>query len=241
MKTPNHIGIIIDGTRRYARANNLSLREAYNLGAERVYETIRWVLVDFNIKELSFYTFSYDNLQRPSEEREAVLKVQEETFKKWIDDSFFNKEEIGVKFAGEYENIPSTMFMCCNDLEEKTKNNKKRQLNILLGYMGHREIGKAVRRMLEKEDEGMLKGLLKFGLHDSISILCDNIQENLDIFSPVDLIIRTANEHRISGFMPWQSEYAEFYFIDKPWPEIEKRDIENALEDYARRERRRGQ
>lgn len=236
---PNHVGVIIDGTRRFARENKMPLDKVYEIGSGKVYDTIKWLFSDFDVNEVTIYAFSYDNLQRTSEERDAVLNVQEKAFSKWMDDPFFNN--IRIQFVGEYTNIPYSLFMVCGRLEEETRKNRDKKLNILMGYMGYREVAKAVRKVLVEEEWGNLAGILKMGSSDTITILSEKIQEKLDITTPIDLLIRAGGDRRISGFPPWQSQYAELYFIDKYWPAIKKEDIVNAIKDYSKRERRKGE
>ena len=235
----NHVGVIIDGTRRFARENKMPLRKVYELGAKKLYNAIKWLFSDFDVNEVTIYAFSYDNLQRTSKERDAVFDVQEKEFSKWLADPFF--KNIQVNFVGEYTNIPYSLFMVCGRLEEETKKNKGKKLNILMGYLGYREVANAVRKVLMEEDWGNLAGILKMGTSDTITILSDRIQEKLDITTPIDLLIRTGGESRTSGFPPWQLQYAELCFIDKYWPAIEKKDIVGAINDYSERERRKGE
>lgn len=236
---PNHVGIIIDGTRRFARENKMPLQRVYELGAEKVYNTLKCLFSDFDVNEISLYAFSYDNLRRTSKERDAVFSVQEKEFTKWLNDPFF--KNIRVKFVGEYINIPYSLFMTCSHLEEETKENKDKKLNILMGYLGHREVANAVRKVLIAENWSTLAGILKLNMSDAVTILSEKIQEKLDITTPIDLLIRTGGDLRTSGFPPWQIEYAELWFINKYWPAIEREDIENAIKDYSKRERRKGE
>lgn len=235
---PNHAGVIIDGTRRYSKKHSVPLRETYVIGARRVYDTVGWMFNDFGVNELTVYAFSYDNLKRTSEERDTVFAVQESEFAKWVDDPLF--DNVRVRFVGEYTDIPYPLFMTCNKLEEKTKKNEDKRLNILMGYIGYREVANAVRKILKEEDGSTLSGVLKLASSDATTILSDKIRENMMIKTPVNLIIRTGAENRISGFLPWQSEYAELFFLDKLWPEIEKEDMEKVFKEYEKREKRKG-
>jgi undecaprenyl diphosphate synthase len=228
-----HLGIIIDGNRRFSKRTGLPYNQVYKLGAQKVYEVVRYVFTKTDIPELSIYALSYDNLLRKSKELDAILKSQKEEFDRWIDDSFFEKYDIKIRFIGELNLLPIGVVKSCIALMEKTSNNKGKTLNLLMAYFGSREIVLAVERILKH------KNIFANGNGKNIDVQ-DLIQQNLSIKEPVDLIIRTGGGARLSGFLPWQSEYAELYTIKKLWPEVEAKDIQEAIEYYNTIEAKKG-
>lgn len=228
-----HLGIIIDGNRRFAKRTTLPYNQVYKLGAQKVYEVVHYVFTNTEIQELSVYALSYDNLLRKSKELDAIMKSQKAEFDRWIDDSFFDKNGIKIRFVGELKLLPIGIVKSCISLMEKTANNKEKTLNILMAYFGNREIVLAVERVLKHKS-------LYANENDNNVNIQELIQENLSIKDPVDMIIRTGGGSRLSGFLPWQSEYAELYTIKTLWPEIETKDIQRAIEYYNTVEMKRG-
>lgn len=223
MNQVKHLGIIIDGNRRYSKKAKLPFDEVYKIGAKKVYDVIRFVFEKTDVEELSIYALSYDNLLRKSPELDAILKSQKEEFYEWVDDPFFSKNGIKVRFIGELNALPTDVLKSCIAVMEETSKNDKKTLNILMAYFGSMEIVKAVQKLLRRKnfysdaENNNVKGL---------------IQQALDVKNPVNLIIRTGGGSRLSGFLPWQSEYAELYVTKKLWPEIEDSDIKEAINHY---------
>ncbi len=226
---PSHLGVIIDGNRRYAKKSGKSLVEVYTLGATKVYNTVRFVFTKTNINELTIYALSYDNLVRNSDEIRPILNAQKETFEKWLTDDIFAKNKIQVRFIGELELLPKDIKKVCDKLGKMTSINTKKTLNILMAYSSHREIGKTIDKIIKditldyRNSEGK----------EHITDIVNNIGKNLDITTPVNLIIRNADEKRLSDFLLWQSNYAEMYSIEKLWPEITEKDIKKALTYFS--------
>jgi undecaprenyl diphosphate synthase/tritrans,polycis-undecaprenyl-diphosphate synthase [geranylgeranyl-diphosphate specific] len=217
----SHLGVIIDGNRRYAKNNDIELEEAYARGAYKVYAVIRHVFEETMIREMSIYAISQENLLRESKELDAMLTIQKQTFDKWASDPFFKEKGIRIRFVGERSALPAEFLKSCEALEEMTAQNKDRTLNMLVAYAGRREISAAVK--------GILRDAISKGTDIKGMDVERLIAENLSVREPVDLIIRTAGGHRLSGFLPWQSHYAEIIAIDKLWPEVEMEDIDRAI------------
>lgn len=228
----NHLGVIIDGNRRYAKGNSMELEKAYTRGAEKVYETIRHIFGDTSIREMSIYAISYENLMRKSDEVDAMLRIEKRAFDDWAGDPFFKERGIRIRFVGERDTLPADFLESCEALERMTSENTERTLNILVAYAGRREISSAVRKILRDaasngtETESMDVEML--------------IAENLSVKEPVDLIVRTAGGNRLSGFLPWQSDYAEIIAINKLWPEVEMDDIDQAIIRFCNGKTRHG-
>lgn len=230
-----HVGIIIDGNRRYAKREGLGGMEAYRLGAQKVYEVINFILGKTNITELSIYALSRDNLLRKSDELNPIIEAEKVAFDSWYADPFFEQNGIKVKFVGDLSLLPESVRETCAKLQSKTQNYGKKRLNILIAYIGHHEISSAFHNVLDIHEIHKSKGMYldKAQTHKLI-------EQNLQVTTPVDLVIRTAGEHRLSGFLPWQTQYAEYYTIDKLWPEVEIEDIRKIVSEFEKKEVKRG-
>ena len=233
-KMPTHIAVILDGNRRWALQKGYPKWFGHEIGAKRVKELIRWCL-ELNIRIVTLYVLSTENLKRDPFELNHLFKILEENLEESINDDTFDKYHIKFKAIGCTELLPNKIRNLISKLEEKTKNYNKYYLNIAVAYGGRAEIINAVKRILKDVTEGKL-----------------NIDEiNEDIFekylftahlpypSP-DLIIRTSGEERLSNFLLWQSAYSELCFLEVYWPEFRKIDLWRAIRIYQRRSRRFG-
>ncbi len=220
-----HLGVIIDGNRRYGKNTGRGLEEAYRLGADKVYEVVRHVFEKTGIREISIYALSSENLLRRSEEVDAMLRIQKRAFDDWAVDPFFGEKGIQIKFVGDKSMLPPDFRESCRALEEKTSDNRERTLNILVAYGGRHEISSAVESIIR---EAVAKRSEERGMN--VETL---ISENLCVKNPVDLIIRTGGGHRLSGFLLWQSDYAEIVAMEKLWPEVEMEDIDRAIVEFC--------
>ena len=230
-----HVGLIIDGNRRYARREGLDGKQVYALGARKVYEVIKFVLGSTEVTELSIYALSRDNLLRKSVELNAVIMAEKDAFNQWYKDPFFEEKSIQIKFVGDLALLPETVRESCARLQGKTEKYNLKRLNILIAYMGHHEISSAFHNAIDTHDINRSKGIVldKSKTHELI-------EKNLQVTTPVDIVIRTANEHRLSGFLPWQTQYAEFYTINKLWPEVEIEDIRLIINEFESKEAKHG-
>ncbi len=240
-----HLGLIIDGNRRHAKKYGMSLKEAYRVGAFKVRLALDWVFTEFKIPELSIYALSHDNLNRPFVQLSPVFHVQAKEYEKWLSDPFFENSGTKVSFYGHFGSLPSYYIDSCKKIAEKTKDCAKKKLNILVGYNGQREIAAAVRKWLENQREKTVAQVI--GELDAadppangVGHLRNHFWKNMDVQTPLDLVIRTGLGIRNSGFLTWQSEYAELYGIQKLWPEMTKEDFTVAIENFKKQPRKRG-
>lgn len=217
----NHLAIIIDGNRRWAKNKGLPSFNGHKKGFEKVIEMGEYCL-DKGIKTLSFYCFSTENWKRAKREVTYLMKLLELGLS---DKNLerFNKKEIRLRIVGQKEKLPKSLQKRIKIVEESTKDNQKGTLNLLISYGGRNEIVEAVKKIVKNKQ----------------SITEKNITENLSVSEP-DLIIRTSGEQRLSNFLTWQSAYSELYFCKKHWPDFNKTDLNKALEDYNSRQRRFG-
>lgn len=227
---PKHIGIIMDGNRRWAKENNLSTKEGHKAGSKNL-ETIAKFCNKIGVKYLTVYAFSTENWKRTKEEVSALMFILKANL-----DSMLRKadlENIKIRVIGEKENVPKDIQAKINKLVEKTKNNTGLVLNIAFNYGGRKEIVHAVKVLAEKVKNG------EMSIDD---ITEDSISNNIYTANQPDpdLLIRTSKELRVSGFLPWQCTYSEFYFSEKYWPAFTEEDLLESIKVYQKRNRRFG-
>ena len=228
MVVPKHIGLIMDGNRRFAKRLMLKPWKGHEWGYEKVKKVMNWCK-EYDIRELTLYAFSLENFDRPKEEFDYLMDLCEKAFIE-LKNKKEKMKDVYVTFIGRIQMFPEKVQKAMKDLMEETKGHKPYLINFAMAYGGRAEIIDAVKRIAEQVKEGSLK--------------IDKINEavfanNLYLNSDPDLILRTS-EHRLSGFLTWQSVYSEIIFIDKLWPEFEKEDFVTCLKDFENRERRFG-
>lgn len=227
MNNPGHIGIILDGNRRWAKERGLPSFEGHIKGREAVRKTIIHARKR-GINMLTLFVFSTENWKRNAREVGFLMGLIERFFKEEYqnkdDDSLFDK--IKVRVVGEREKLSRKVREIVEEIEEATKNNGSMVLNIALSYGGRMEIIEAIKRIIEKKIP--LDEIDEKVMRDSLSV------------PDLDLIIRTGHEQRLSNFFIWQAAYSELYFPNKYWPDFTEEDFDEALGEYERRQRRFG-
>ena len=230
---PQHVAVILDGNRRFARRAGIPLIEAYRMGARRAREIADWC-DSLGVKHVTFFVLSTENFSRPKRELEAVLSVIRENLRGFLNELDTLKEKgVRVRFAGRLWMLPKDIREIAKEIEEKTARFGERSVNIAIAYGGRAEIVDAVRKIAEEVRKGRL---------DPEDINEDVIKGHLylgDLPDP-DLIIRTSGEERISNFLLWQSAYSELCFLDVYLPAMRKVDFLRAVREYQRRSRRFG-
>lgn len=234
---PRHLGIILDGNRRYALERGVpDLREAYALGAEKLDEVLEWC-AEIGISAVSLWVFSTDNFQRPPTEVLGILSAVESKLTRLAGHPRSQRLGLRVRAVGKLDLLPDSTLAAIRAAEEATKGNRAMVLTFAVAYGGRQEIIDAVQAMLrEKSKQG-----------EDLQAIIDGVSEETigqylyapDLPDP-DLIIRTSGEIRLSGFLLWQSAYSEFYFCDAHWPAFRKVDFLRAVRAYQQRERRFG-
>ncbi|MFH1462442.1 MAG: polyprenyl diphosphate synthase [bacterium] len=224
---PYHVGIIMDGNRRWAKSKGLPALQGHRKGYEKVREIGKWCK-NRGVKILTLWAFSTENWKRSEKEVNYLLKLFKYALSK-REIRYLNKEKIKLLIIGQKERFPKLLQEMMEEGEESTKNNKEGILNLALSYGGRAEILTAVKKIIGKKipaekinEEIINQNLWTAGLPDP------------------DLIIRTSGEQRTSGFLIWQSCYAELYFSSKHWPEFTEKDLDQAFAEYAKRDRRFG-
>ncbi len=227
---PKHVGIILDGNRRFAKRLMMKPWKGHEWGAKKVEKLFEWC-AELGIKELTLYAFSLKNFNRPKEEFDFLMKIFEETFSRNELIEKIHKNKIKVNFIGRIDLFPQNVYGRMKELMEMSKDYSDFIINFAMAYDGRAEVIDATKKIAQQ---------IKSGELDVDQINEDVFDKNLYISSEPDLIIRTSGERRISGFLLWQGSYAEYIFLDKFWPEFEKEDLAKAVNDYSNRDRRFG-
>ncbi len=225
-KIPHHLGIIIDGNRRWAKEKGLPTFEGHRRGLKKIKELLKWSK-NRGIKILTLFVFSTENWKRSQNEVNYLMRLLSRglnDLKKNI--KKINKYGMKIRVIGQRKRLPEYLKKEVQDIEELTKNNKDFVLNFALSYGGRAEIIEAIKNIIKKKIP-------------PAKITEDIISQNLWT-SDLDLLIRTGKEQRISNFLIWQVAYSELYFCPKYWPDFTEKDLDEALLDYVRRQRRFG-
>lgn len=228
-KMPNHVAIIMDGNGRWAQKRGLKRTKGHQKGAE-VLKRISEYVYDKKIKVLSVFAFSTENWKRDKEEVDYLMDLFLKAFK----DNFDAVKKKGVKvvFSGLKDKLSDKVVKAMEKMSEETKNNNNGVFNICLNYGGQDEIVNASKKI----SEDVLNGNLSI---DDINK--DSFGKYLfNDLPPIDLLIRTSGEYRISNFMLWQMAYAELYFTDVLWPDFDEKEMDKAIEVFNNRDRRFG-
>ncbi|MBN1645940.1 di-trans,poly-cis-decaprenylcistransferase [Candidatus Woesearchaeota archaeon] len=223
-----HVGVIMDGNRRFARKLALDPKKGHEDGAKKFKQLLEWCR-ELNICELTLYTFSLQNFDRPKPEFNYLMNLFRSEYERFISDKSYS--EVRIRFLGRIRLLEDDIQQMIKDIEAKTMNNTPFRLNFAFAYGGREEIIDAVRKMAVDIRNKTLEP--------------DRI--NQEVFSKYlynpsepDMIIRTGGEKRLSNFLPFQSAYSELFFTDKMWPEFEKQDFIDCIDEFKGRQRRFG-
>lgn len=229
-KVPRHIGIVLDGNRRFAKKLMMKPWMGHAWGAKKVEALLNWCH-ELGVKELTLYAFSVDNFNRPREEFDYLMALFKKEFKKISRDTRLEKYKIRINFIGRLYMFPKDIQKVMQSLMEKTKNNRRHIVNLAMAYGGRQEIIDAVRKISEAVKKGKI----------SIDKINEDVfAKNLYMKDEPELVIRTGGEKRTSNFLIWQANYSEWIFLEKSWPEFEKKDLIECINEYSKRERRFG-
>ena len=227
---PVHVAIIMDGNGRWAKARRLPRIAGHRQGAESVRSTIQ-ASVDLGIRYLTLYGFSLENWKRPQREVTDLMGLLRLYLRKEIDE--LDAQGVRIRFIGERDRLAPDIVSLIEMSEQSTRSNTCLDLIVALSYGGRQEIASAARRLARDAAAGNV---------DPETIdetMFSNRLATANIPDP-DLLIRTSGEKRISNFLLWQSAYAELLFVDTLWPDFSKADLEDAVREFHRRERRFG-
>ena len=223
---PQHVGIILDGNRRFAKRLMLQPWKGHELGAKKIEDLLDWAQ-ELGISEFTLYCLSVENIKsRPENELDFLFKLFRKEFRD-IDREKIEKNNIRIRFIGNLSLLPQELQEQCIKLEKETSKNDKITINFALAYGGRQEITEAVRKIVQSK-------LKPEEISEEV------VEKNLYLSSQPDLIIRTGGDKRTSNFLPWQSVYSEWFFLDKCWPEFDKQDLINCISEFENRERKFG-
>lgn len=225
----DHIAIIMDGNGRWAKAKGMPRTYGHKQGSE----TLRTIALEANrlgVKALTLYAFSTENWKRPEDEVAFLCKLPKMFFNKYIKE--LNENNVQVTYLGEIDKFPQATQKVFNDAVESTKNNTGLKLVIALNYGSRREIVLAAQKYAQDVVDKKRKNDI-----DEVAFESYLMTSNLP---PVDLLIRTSGEMRLSNYLLWQLAYAEFIFVDFAWPEFTVQKFHDVLEEFERRNRRFG-
>ncbi len=229
---PCHVGVILDGNRRWARAIGADPQHGHRRGADKIRELLEWC-DDVGVEVVTLWLLSTDNLTRPTRELAPLLSIIEST----VTDLAAPHNRWALRIVGALDLLPDSTARLLKERAEATVGRPGVTVNVAVGYGGRREIADAVRSLLaEQASRGS-------SLEELAAVLdVEHIAEHLYTRGQPDpdLVIRTSGEQRLSGFLLWQSAHSEFYFCDAYWPDFRRVDFLRALRDYARRSRRFG-
>ncbi len=224
IKIPRHIGFILDGNGRWATKRMLPRVYGHKRGTVALKRVLN-ACIKYGVEAVSLYAFSSENWKRPQNEKEALFSM----IKQFVRDDMANTlaKPVKITVMGDIEALPEDVCASIKEAIEKTKNNDGMVVNIGLNYGARAEIVSAVNRAISK-------GVTEFTE--------DILDSNLDTahLPPLDLIVRTSGEIRLSNFMLWQAAYSEMIFLDKLWPDMKKSDVEMILEEFSGRNRKFG-
>ena len=233
---PRHIGVIMDGHRRYAREEGGEYRKSYQAGMSKFEELLAWC-ADLDIRAVTVWVLSTENLQRPAEELEPYFDVLNGLFERLPAEA--RRLGFSLAVSGSLDLLPPALAQAAKRAVDEVASvaDPTMAVNIALCYGGRQEIVDACRSLVtDLADQGVAA--------DEIAerINADGIAQNLYAadLPDIDLVIRTSGESRLSGFLLWQSAFAEFAFVDPYWPAFRRIDLLRALRDFTRRERRFG-
>lgn len=220
---PQHVAIIMDGNRRWAKERGFPSFEGHRKGAE-AFEKLIQKANDMGIKCLSTWAFSTENWKRSEDEVTKLFSLIEESIKKWGEKC--KKENVRFVHLGRKDRIPESLKKVIQKMEKETEKFTKASVVMAIDYGGHDELIRSIEKILKKGKK----------------ITPENIEKNLDTtdLPQIDYIIRTGGEKRLSGFMSWQSAYAELYFTDTYFPAFTPKKFQDAINEFSRRERRFG-
>ncbi|GAA1166361.1 isoprenyl transferase [Streptomyces hebeiensis] len=230
-QVPKHIGVILDGNRRWARASGGTAEQGHKAGASKIQELLGWCS-ETDVEVVTLWMLSTDNLSRPEEQLKPLVAIIEDAVRDIAADGRWR-----VHHVGTLDLLPAGTQTVLKEAEEATAGNKGILVNVAVGYGGRQEIADAVRSLLLDHAD---KGTSFEDLAEIVDI--DMISSHLYTRGQPDpdLVIRTSGEQRLSGFMLWQTAHSEYYFCEVFWPAFRKVDFLRALRDYAARGRRYG-
>ncbi|MDA1196738.1 MAG: polyprenyl diphosphate synthase [Nanoarchaeota archaeon] len=222
--SPNHIAVILDGNRRYAKEKGMPQLDGHRKGIEKIGELLQWCM-DSDVHELTLYCLSTENFNRDKEEVDYLFKLLRDKIKSFSTDKQIHDNQVRISVVGRLSMFPDDIRSEMEKVMKETADYDCYRLNLAMAYGSRAEIVDA------------FKAIVKEGVTD---ITEDAISKHLYVTTDVDLMIRPGGEKRISNFLLWQNSYSEIVWIDALWPAFSKEDFNGCLEEYGARQRRYG-
>ena len=229
---PRHLAIIMDGNRRFARAEGLEIKDGHARGRDTLEQLLDWCL-ELDIRILTVYALSTENLARSAEELEGLMDLFDRSLRQIAVDERVHRHQIRVRVLGNRALLPARIQESIAIAEKATESYTKYRYNVALGYGGRDEIVEAIRALAREVKEGRLRP------EEIDSTAVSRHLYTKDLPDP-DLIFRTSGEERISNFLLWQSAYSELYFSDVLWPGLTRLEFLRAIRAFQMRRRRYG-
>lgn len=221
---PNHVAVILDGNGRWAKKKGLPRKYGHQVGAENIMKIARYA-DQLGIKYLTVYAFSTENWSRPKDEVDYLMTLPLELYKQEKENAEKYKHNIIVKQVGRRSKFSNELIELFDKFYEETKHHTGLQLNLAFDYGFYEELNHAIENMITD---------------GKTSFYQEDIYPYLYVNQPVDLLIRTSGEQRLSNFLLYQAGYAEFYFTKKHWPAFKEKDLLKAIDIFQHRNRRFG-
>ncbi len=229
LNIPNHVAIIMDGNGRWAQNRNCKRTKGHKMGAKTLKKISEYAF-NKKVKVLSVFAFSTENWKRSKEEVDYIMNLFVSIFKENYES--MKKRGVKVVFSGLRDKLSDKVLKLIDKMTLETKDNKNGIFNICINYGGQDEIVEATKKIASKVKEGIID------VNDINKEMYNNYMFN-DL-PPIDLMIRTSGEYRISNFMLWQMAYSELYFTDTLWPDFDEKEFDLALLSFNERDRRYG-
>ena len=233
-RLPEHVAIILDGNRRWAKYHFLANKGAHAIGADKAEQLLTWIY-DLRIKITTLYVLSMENLERDKKELNDIFELLGLKLEKLYTDSRIHERQMKIKAIGNIDALPKSIKEILFKLEKETNHYDLTFLNIAIAYGGQQELVEAIRKIAYDVEKKELQ------ISDINEQSIDSYLYTSHLPQPEpDLILRTSGEKRLSGFLLWQSAYSELVFMDVFWPEFRKIDLMRAIRTFQRRRRRYG-
>ncbi len=216
-----HIGVIIDGNRTYAKKRMLPSFKGHEAGAEKLEKFLDWAR-ELKINEVTAYILSTENLNRTQEELNHLFRIFKEFFNKLEKDKKIDENKVKIRFIGDLSLIPKDIKELAEKVMKRTEKYNNYIINFCFAYGGRQEIVNAVNKLIKEGKKQITE---------------QDLTNALWLSDEPEFIIRTGSKTRSSNFLPWQSVYSEWFFLDKMWPEIEKSDLISCIEKFQKTQR----
>jgi len=227
---PAHVCVIMDGNGRWAKKRLMPRAVGHRKGVEATRRSVEFFAAA-GVRHLTLFAFSSENWNRPEDEVSSLMELFMQSLQKYTDE--LHQKGIRIRFVGDRTSFTKDLQLQIENTETRTSNNDGMTLNIAANYGGHWDIVNAARVLAQQVDDGNLSP-------QQIDEQVFRSELSLGESPDPDLFIRTGGEHRLSNFLLWQLAYAEFYFCDRLWPDFSGKDMQDALDEYSRRQRRYG-